>query len=464
MFQLQWDRRDYQGDRRRVIAGAGTASGCAGTRALPVLSDKHGAGVDCAVLLGLAGVLRLAWLGHASLWIDELFSVYWSQLDLGFLVGQGARVETNPPGYYILLHGWMDLFGTTESAIRALSGLVSVATVLVVYGIGRMMFDRPTARLAGLFMAVNPLSIMFAQEARSHALSALIDGVGLLSLAGYARHRQIIGRRSWPWLAAFVLAMIASASVHYTSLLFVAACFGAIGLQVLAQRPFPAGEAIVWTAAGLLVMLALTPLLILAASLSGSNNLVWIPPPTAWSVLGFFVYLLFPLPQSNPFLTGTLLALATLLIGAGLASPRWRLGSPRFCLLVLIPGLYCALLIGGSWLRPMLLVRVASWLLIPICLILARTVLGQSRPWRGSVACTLVLIAFLFSDWYYYFVDTKEDWREAARLGVTDPRCTGPVLVGTFNALGALYYGMPAHQPVYVFLPDPRRRTRSNFT
>jgi mannosyltransferase len=128
---------------------------------------------DCGALLALATVLRFAWLGHASLWIDELFSVCWSQLDLRFLLHEGARTETNPPAYYVLLHGWMEVFGTTEIAVRALSALASTATVLVVYAIGRLTADRPTAMLAGVFMAVNPVAIASAQEARAYALSAL---------------------------------------------------------------------------------------------------------------------------------------------------------------------------------------------------------------------------------------------------------------------------------------------------
>ena len=87
----------------------------------------------------------LMWLGRASLWIDELFSVCWSQLDIPFLLGLGARVETNPPGYYVLLHGWMTLFGMAEFTVRALSALISTTTVLIVYAIGRLTAGRPVA-------------------------------------------------------------------------------------------------------------------------------------------------------------------------------------------------------------------------------------------------------------------------------------------------------------------------------
>ena len=343
-------------------------------------SRMPGAISDCATLLALAVSLRFVWLGHASLWIDELFSVSWSQLDVPFLLGEGARTETNPPAYYILLHGWIDIFGTTEIAIRAFSALISAVTVLVVYVIGRMLKDRPTALLAGLFMAVNPVAIAFAQEARAYSLMALLDSLGLLSIVSYVRHLSTVGTRSWPWLAAFVVSMIATVSVHYTSLLFVGACFATMGWRLVTTRPFPAGEALVWVLAGVLTALALLKLLILAASLSGSSNLVWIGPLTAMGVVSFFLDLIVALPQEGSYLTIAWLGCAALLLVVVGARPWLRGSKDLLGMLVLISGLYCTFLIAGSWLRPMLLARVASWLVIPLCLILARAVAESVQP------------------------------------------------------------------------------------
>lgn len=449
LFKVRIDRPD--GDDVMMRSG--------GSRFTP----RSRAIIDCAALLVLAAVPRCVRLGHASLWIDELFSVCWSQLDWHFLLGEGARVETNPPTYYLLLHGWMDIFGTTEIAVRALSVLLSSVTVLVVYALGRIMMDRPTALLAGLLMAVNPVAVEFAQEARGYALSALLDGLGLLSIAGYVRHLELAGTRSLPWLAAFTFSMIATASVHYTSLLFVAACFAALGWRLAATRPFLLREALVWIAVGLLTTLALTRLLILAASLSGSNNLVWIAPLTAWSVVSFFRDLSVPLPETGPLLAVRWGAFAALLLLCVGTLPRLRRDGLRFGVLVLIPSLYCALFIAASWLRPMLLARVASWLVIPFCLILAQAALSQPSRWRRHALCALPLLIFLLGLKYYYQDNEKEDWRGAARLVATQPRCTGPALIGEFNALGLYYYGVSTQRAAYVFLPDPRRRNSVEF-
>jgi hypothetical protein len=51
------------------------------------LTGGGGVAVDCVLLLALAGAMRFVSLDHASLWIDELFSVSWSQLELSVRPG-----------------------------------------------------------------------------------------------------------------------------------------------------------------------------------------------------------------------------------------------------------------------------------------------------------------------------------------------------------------------------------------
>jgi hypothetical protein len=235
-----------------------------------------------------------------------------------------------------------------------------------------------------------------------------------------------------------------------------------MGWRLVTTHPFPAREALAWIAAGLLTALVLAKLLILAASLSESNNLVWIGPLTVWSVVSFFLDLIVQLPQTDSFLTVSWLTCTALVLIIVGALPRVR-GDRRFGLLVLIPALYCALFIIAGWLRPMLLARVATWLVIPLCLILARAASSQAGRWRSYAACAVPLLIFLFSTAYYYRFHEKEDWRGAARLVATEPNCAGPVLVSEFNALGLYYYNVQPHRQAFVFLPDPRRRNSVEF-
>ena len=74
-------------------------------------------------LLGivLAGAfLRVFHLTAESIWLDEAFSVSISGLSVPQIV-QAAAPDVHPPLYYFLLHYWMMVFGTSESAVRLLS-------------------------------------------------------------------------------------------------------------------------------------------------------------------------------------------------------------------------------------------------------------------------------------------------------------------------------------------------------
>jgi 4-amino-4-deoxy-L-arabinose transferase-like glycosyltransferase len=446
-------------DQRHSVPGDATP--------LPaVMPNGLGVGLvtECVLLVLLAAALRLPWLGRESLWIDELFSVEWSQMDLRFLLGDGARIETNPPAYYVFLHAWMALFGAGEATVRLPSVLASLATVPVVQAIGGAVASRGAGRLAALLFALDPLSVAYAQEARGYSLSVLLAALALLSLAAYLRKLDDDAlQRSWGWLAGFVAAAAATAFLHYTALLFVAACFGATGVLLILRRPFPRREAAVWIVLAIGTAAVLARPALQAAALSGSNNLVWIEPLSLQGVLDFLFDLIVPLPRMDGWLAASWIVLAWMALTVGLALPvLWRLGA-RFQVLVLSPILYCGLLIGVSWIRPMLLVRVAIWLIVPLCVLLALAALAQARRILRVAACLVPVTAFAAGSAAHIQFDRKEDWRAVAQLVLTRPECTGPVLVGEFNALGVLYYGLYGRRPISVFLPDPRRRNSVEF-
>ena len=56
----------------------------------------------------------------------------------------------NPPLWELLLHGWIALFGITEVAIRTLSLLFNVLTVIPIYYLG----ERHLHRFAGIAAAL----------------------------------------------------------------------------------------------------------------------------------------------------------------------------------------------------------------------------------------------------------------------------------------------------------------------
>jgi hypothetical protein len=436
-----------------------TSSGIVATRAYAPRLRRYATAFDCAGVFVLACALRMVWLDHQPLWTDELFSVYWSQLDPGFLVGEGARLETNPPAYYLLLHGWIDLFGTSAFAVRLPSVLFSSATVLVVYAIGRVLLDRTAARLAGLFAALSPVAIFFAQEARTYALLALCCSLALLALAGYANRLAATGTRSWCWLALFVGSAVAAFLLHYTALVFIGACFGAIGLWLVTTRPFPRGEALVWLAAGAVIALAILSPLLTSISLSGSANIAWMQPPNVPTIAAFFITLLvFP---NNMLTLVVFVGVVRVVFSVAAASRGLGLDRARFGVLVLIPGLFILLLIGVSVWRPILAARVGMWLTIPLCLVLARAATAHPVPRTRALAATVIALYFLAGIGQYYGFVKTEDWPASVRLVDTEPRCGGPIVSVAGKGFGLLYYGPPPpDRPLYsMALNDAGRGT-----
>lgn len=70
-------------------------------------------------LILVAGfLLRIYKLSSQSIWLDEAYSIYHSQQNFMHVV---SFKDLSPPLYYILLHFWIRLTGTSEFSVRLLS-------------------------------------------------------------------------------------------------------------------------------------------------------------------------------------------------------------------------------------------------------------------------------------------------------------------------------------------------------
>jgi hypothetical protein len=391
--------------------------------------------LDGAALLALAITIRLAGLGAKGLWNDELFTVFWSGLPPDFLLGDGARIETNPPYYYLFMHYWIGVFGGSEFSVRFPPLLFSASTVVVIYALGVTLIDQFTARIAALLACFNPVSIYFAQEARAYALVALLDGLMILALAKHEIGKRAGGHRSRAWPLIFVAASVATFCAHYTSLIFIVSCFAAIAAKLAATHPLDIRETMTWMAAGFVVALVILAPASTARHLSNSVSISWINP-LSWNSVQIFMTDSVLAQGMYKTAFGEAGAVIVLLICA-LAAPR--LDRSQFGLLILIPGVFCATLVAVSLWRPILLPRVGSGLVVPLCLLLARAAATRATFWRGVATAIAALVIFI-SALGVYFSSRKEDWRGAAEMVAGDPKCDGPIIYGRDSGLGLVYY------------------------
>ncbi|MFJ2739988.1 glycosyltransferase family 39 protein [Streptomyces sp. NPDC087440] len=110
-------------------------------------------------------------IGDRQLWQDE-HATWWAAMlsfpDLGTLL-KGVDVVFAP--FYVLMHLWTSLFGTSETALRLPSALAMAAAAGLLGLLGRRLFDLRTGLLAGLVFAVLPTVTRFGQEARPYAFA-----------------------------------------------------------------------------------------------------------------------------------------------------------------------------------------------------------------------------------------------------------------------------------------------------
>jgi uncharacterized membrane protein len=152
------------------------------------------------------------------------------QPQLGFtesLLRQGEEDSQHPPLYYMLLRLWAQVWGTSVTAIRSFSFLGSLLVLPSVYWLGLELFgSHRAAGVALALLAVSPLQLVYAQEAREYALWM---GMMLGSSALLLRASRLGHWRSW---LAYGLVMLLGL---YTALFTLLVGFGH-GIFLLAYR------------------------------------------------------------------------------------------------------------------------------------------------------------------------------------------------------------------------------------
>ena len=205
----------------------------------------------------LAAALRFATLGVQSYHHDEIVTAsrilrdgFWHAMDaVGFS-------ESAPPLYYATAWLWTQLTGTGEVGLRSVSAVAGIATVPVAYLLGAELSSRRAGLFAAALVAVNPMLLWYAQEARGYALFVLLTAISLLYFVrtlDRGRRRDSIG-----WGIASALAL----ATHY----FAAFPIAAEALWLLRRRGRQSGGAFpgLWIAGAGALLLA--PLVIHQAS------------------------------------------------------------------------------------------------------------------------------------------------------------------------------------------------------
>lgn len=191
----------------------------------------------------------------SALWLDEALSVNIASVPVGDLA-ERLRHDGHPPLYYLLLHGWMKVFGDGDVAVRALSGVIGVLTLPIAFVVGRRIGGRTVGWLSVLVLGVLPFAARYGTEARMYSL------VMLLVLCGWLALDEALRRPRWSAWVALGAVTGALLLTHYWSIYLL----GAVGLVLVGRA---------WRGDGEVRRTSVRALLALAAG--GLLFLPWLP-------------------------------------------------------------------------------------------------------------------------------------------------------------------------------------------
>jgi uncharacterized membrane protein len=111
-------------------------------------------------------------------WGDEAWTAVISRLSIPEII-QVTGQDFHPPLYYLLVHGFMRLFGESEW-IRALSTIFFVLALFPIYHLAKKIANRTVARVSTLLVAFSPILFIYAFEARSYAFLTFMSVLSTL--------------------------------------------------------------------------------------------------------------------------------------------------------------------------------------------------------------------------------------------------------------------------------------------
>lgn len=352
-----------------------------------------------ALCTGLAYALGAMGLGAESVWFDEAWSAYAAGRPT--LLASALADPTNPPLYYLLLHGAVRALGDDPWPLRWLSLALAVLVVPLAYQLGGRLDGRRAGRIAAFLAACSPLLVWAGREARMYSLLAVLT---LLAAIAWHRLRGPLDPRRLPAAGPWLLLGTAELALLYAHNTGPVAALWLNAVTLLAwlgdrraRRPARPGPA-PWLAGQALIFLLWAPYLVLRfAGLPAANQSV----AASSRLEPAFLARLWQAPWTGTWErvgeVPVAVALAALALGIFLAARPWRRPGGRWCLVhlgLLLAGLLAGLRILQNELHGRYLVMMLPFLLVAYGIGLARL----ARPW-GMAAALLLGLGGLGTTW-----------------------------------------------------------------
>ncbi|MCU0425878.1 MAG: glycosyltransferase family 39 protein [Candidatus Kapabacteria bacterium] len=250
------------------------------------------------MVIVLAGTFfRFADIGTESLWVDEIYSYRQALKGIAMIIAN-APSDVHPPTYYVLLHWWTLIFGTSEAGLRSVSAVCAILTIPLMFVLGRAMFSERIGLYAALLLALSHFHIHYAQEARNYSYTVLVVVVGMIGFVRYLKlfetqqeeeYSQSFSqflRISWKPLLIYVLTTTLVLYSHFFALFVIVAQNALVASFVVLRKQAWKRLWRSWIALQMLLLVIFSPWLnILYRQINTVRSGFWIDRPNIGTLL-----------------------------------------------------------------------------------------------------------------------------------------------------------------------------------
>ncbi|MDK1474875.1 glycosyltransferase family 39 protein [Streptomyces sp. 549] len=382
----------------------------------------------------VATALALGWWGlgrQGSLWRDEAVTAATAQRELGELWALVQNIDAVHGLYYLLMHGWVAVCGTSPAVLRLPSVLATAVAAAAVAALGARLVSRRAGMLAGIVHPLLPLVQHHAQEARATALVS-----ACVVWATYFFVRAVENNRFRLWAAYAALALL-GCWFNFFALLALAAHALALWRAGVSREVRRA-----WVVAAGVVAVGVLPLAAVAAG-QADEQLGWLSRPGVGPWSGYLLVAA----------AGALLCAAASASRPGPGAAPAALGLRRVALTLLVvpPGV----LLAVSMVTPRYVDRYVLYAMAGLALLLgaAATRLTSDLTARSTAYVTARFTTSLTA----HVTDRSADARRAGPRGRVPRRSapSGRRAVSLLVALAAVVVLVPWH--VGMRTPEARK-------
>lgn len=188
------------------------------------------------LIIGLSIFLRFFLLDKQSLWYDEGMSLYNSNgvslsENISIILGREAG-DKYQPLYYLVLYVWRSIFGDSEFALRSLSALLGVGSVITIFFTTLRIYGRNHAIWSSLILAVSSFCVYYSQEARAYSLL-----IFLASLQLYFFHRALDEDRDNQFVSRIIFGILTAIGIFGSILMVIFSAALCIAHAIVYRNP-----------------------------------------------------------------------------------------------------------------------------------------------------------------------------------------------------------------------------------